>query len=103
MKERTEFYNGYLYRIEKVYHNTYYTKKTVFHIKTNNPTWAGSLLPKVIGDDSITVGEYRLLNDRRPSIENSLKKHHSVKFIENAEDKIFGGYYEYTIIEPYDD
>ena len=98
-----KFYNGYIYNINKVYHNPYYTKKTVYHIHTNNPTWAGSVLPKVLEDDSMPIGEYRLLNQREPSFENSLRKHHQLSFIEDPQDKVFGGYYEYTIIEPWDD
>lgn len=103
MKERTEFYNGYLYRIEKVRHNCFYGNTKIFHIRTNNPTWAASVLPKVLGDDSMTIGEFRLLNKRKPCIENSLKTYHSVEFVDDTSGKVFGGYYKYTIRKPYDD
>lgn len=100
---RTEFYNGYLYKIEKIRHTCFYGNTKIYHIRTNNPVWAGSILPKVMEDNSLTIGEYRLLNKRQPSVENSFKKYHTVKFVEDTSDKIFNGYYVYTINTPYDD
>lgn len=101
--EKTVFYNGYVYKIELIYSKNYYGCESVYHIKTDNPKWAASILPKVMEDDSISIGEYKTLNKRNPCFENYLKKHHKVQFIEDLEDKIFEGYYEYRIITPYDD
>ena len=103
MKEQTTFYEGYLYRIQHVSSNCFYGNRQTYHIRTNNPNWCARVLPKVLGDESITKGEYTLLNKRFPSMGNYLQKYHTVEFVEQPEDKIFEGYYNYTIVKPYDD
>ena len=74
-----------------------YTQRKVYLIFTDRERWAGGVLPKVLGDDSISIGEYEYLNEQHPCFENHLKKHHKVEYREAFDC------YEYTIITPYDD
>lgn len=74
-----------------------YTQRKVYLIFTDRERWAGGVLPTVLGDDSISIGEYKYLNEQHPCFENYLKKHHKVEYREEFDC------YEYTIITPYDD
>lgn len=105
--------NGYRYIPVFMKHlssNTY-TRKTVYHIFTDNPRWAANILPLIVGDNSITKGEYSHRYKLSPTIENALIPHHTVEFIDHPHEKYnfssigidSSGYYQYTIIFPYDD
>lgn len=74
-----------------------YTQRKVYLIFTDRERWAGGVLPQVLNDDSISIGEYKYLNEQHPCFENHLKEHHKVEYREAFDC------YEYTIITPYDD
>lgn len=74
-----------------------YTQRKVYLIFTDRERWAASVLPQVVGDDSITIGEYSYRYQQNPTLENHLRKHHKVEYREAFDC------YEYTIITPYDD
>ena len=88
-----------------------YTQTKVYHIFTDNPRWAANILPLIVGDNTITKGEYSQRYKAFPTIENALISHHKVEFIDHPHDRYdfssigidSSGYYEYTIIFPYDD
>ena len=74
-----------------------YTRKTIILVFTNNPKWCASLLPLVVGDNTISKGEHDYRYQQNPTILNALTPYHIIKFNDELDC------YEYTIVQPYDD
>ena len=109
-------YDGFNYLVKLVSHNSFYGRKDVYHVLTNNPKWCGSLIPEICGyPDVMSKGEKDIAYKRNPSMLISLKPYYTLDFVESDLYKRYDltsllpfkvdqdCYYEFTYIEPYDD
>ena len=98
---RNEFYEGVLYQIEykPELSNLVYTKRLVYHIKTEQDNYpkAHKAISSIMDDGSWTEGMYIMKNKSNPSFETYLHKYHKFSYDESLD------VYVYTLVEPYDD
>ena len=99
--ERTEFYHGYLYRIQyqKELSNSDYTQHHVYHIISNDYNYchAHEAIESIMNDGSWRKGEWQLKNKQEPSMANALHSYHTFSYDEDLD------VYVYTLVIPYDD
>ena len=76
-----------------------YTKHFVYDVLTQEDSWGKCQkgIQQCLCDKSITVGQYRAINDAQPSFANYLRKYHKMENVEGTDVM------RYTIVEPYDD
>jgi hypothetical protein len=118
MEARKIEYNGHNYLINHLYTDTYYGRKDVYHVLTNNQKWCGSLIPELCRfPDVESKGEHDLNSKRNPSMLTALKPYYTVDFKQDdMYEKHFDmkaaldgfevdldSYYVFTYKEPYDD
>ena len=118
MEARKIEYNGHNYLINHLYTDTYYGRKSVYHVLTNNQKWCGSLIPELCGFPNVeSKGEHDLNYKRNPSMLTALKPYYTVDFkqddmyekhfdMKSALDGFevdIDSYYELVYKEPYDD
>lgn len=93
--------NGKLYIIfyRRDLSNSRYTKHKIYDVLTQEDNWHNCQkgIAECLEDTSITIGEYKMLNNTQPSMSNYLKKYHKMENVEDTDVM------RYTIIEPYDD
>lgn len=102
MKNRTEKYNGYTYQIEykpKLSNPFMYTRKYVYHIKTDNNSYPSAHhdIIDIMNDGSWTAGKRALELKKANTMQNNLHSYHIFDY-----DKVLD-VYVYTHIIPYDD
>ena len=104
-------FEGHNYIVLHKYSTHQYTRKSVYHILTNNQKYCGAIINDIAGYSEV---EPKWLHDERyeknPCFENYLKPYYEVEFVEG--DKYKGcdvecvdtdSYYVLTITYPYDD
>lgn len=102
------FYNGILYQIEYKprLSNNYYTKRKVFHIKTEDTSFPhakkaiASIIEEYLGYSQGSLwskGTYEFKNMREPSMINALHIYYEFSYNEDLD------VYEFTVVIPYDD
>lgn len=76
-----------------------YTKHFVYDVLTQEDSWGKCRkgIAACLNDTSMTIGQYRALNDAQPSFANYLHKYHKMENIDGTDIM------RYTIIVPYDD
>lgn len=74
-------YEGYNYLVIPVYANSFYTRKYVYHILTNNQKYCGAILNDITGYSEV---EPKWLHDenyrKNPSILTALRPYYTVDF-----------------------
>ena len=115
-------YEGYNYLVIRVYSNSFYTRKYVYHILTNTQKYCGAVLNTIAGYSDV---EPKWLHDenyrKNPSILTELRPYYTVDFKQDRkyeEEYDFStlldadgnkfpvdtdSYYELEVTYPYDD
>ena len=99
--ERTEFYHGYMYKIQyqKELSNSDYTQHHVYHIISDDYNFkhAHEAIESIMNDGSWRRKEWEEKNKQEPSMINALHPYHTFSYDEDLD------VYVYTLVRPYDD
>ena len=101
MKMNVYNLNGFTYEIDykPELSEITYTKRKVYHIKSDNDSYPKSKkdIEAIMDDGSWNKGIYAMKNKENPCIENGLHPYHEFSYDEELD------VYVYTLIVPYDD
>ena len=89
----------YIVEFRKDLSSLEYSKSLIYHIFTDEESYpkAHKEIRAIMNDNSITIGEYKFINSKNPSLENHLKKYHEFSWNDELEC------YVYILHIPYDD